>query len=739
MTQIIKSEWLDHCERDVVTFDGREFLFVTSPTEYIGIYLLHKDTIEQLSNFVIKILSQTQGNPGISLKLRVQFQDGYERDVDLNLDTFMSNIDFEWFLRKNFGLRLICEDELPNILNKLVELHSRGQIEFLLREEIPIESDPTRMYCQAIHAGGGAFIEKEYYTPDNPKGKYGYVIQMPTGFFEVSKFIVCLDKKYFRLVKKVKTEYFMGRVIISDDHIVAFNDLPKSFLASDLSLRKYLIKNTDLSFLGHAKFSHWKDVPMCIGYNNYEPEEIILREFGFNEDLSTYYTENLCIEKDKITENDIPMTYETFFGQNKLRFVKQQRDEIDTIKEKLKNDLLKNWDEPQVMYPTIAFTMYPIIYPWLKDLTHNKFFLMLKGASGSGKSRLAFWMQQFYGEFKTFLSWTSTEASLNHVGNITKDSMLVVDDFKKENFRTVSEIKWVMRFIQNYSDVTGRQRASGLTGIAEEKIFRAFMLITAEDVVINQTSTLARGIIIDVTSKELDTSFVDRYNKMSQNFSAVTMDYIQYVLKEIDPKFLRSCYQLNRMHFEQLAKKYDLSRDNQARVIQNFSLLALSWTIFKMYLYNQKIDDADELQVDEDGIFAQCLTEMFLKNFDKIDQRKSYERFQKALWDLAETAKLFVEVKNYAGRKTAIGCYEIINNGIERRVKICVNLNAAYNKVDAFLSNEGGIGTSKETLRQQLIEHNMIREVSSGMISFSSGKKVRGVEWIGEYSEAVFS
>ena len=207
--------------------------------------------------------------------------------------------------------------------------------------------------------------------------------------------------------------------------------------------------------------------------------------------------------------------------------------------EKIKSDVIEkllNWDDPKVMYNALAFSMYPLVYPFLKDRNPNKFYMMLKGPSGSGKSQMSRWFQNFYGDFATLLAWTSTNTSINILGSAFKDALLVVDDLKVQNFRTESEAKSVMITLQNYSDGTGRQRANVDLTIRDQRIINGHLMISAEDLVISETSTIARGVIINVNSKTVKMEEVNELNNISKTFSGIMPYFIQHIINTTDKR-----------------------------------------------------------------------------------------------------------------------------------------------------------------------------------------------------------
>ena len=183
------------------------------------------------------------------------------------------------------------------------------------------------------------------------------------------------------------------------------------------------------------------------------------------------------------------------------------------------------------MCPLISYSLYPVLYPLLKDKNPNKFYLMLKGPSGSGKSQMSKWMQSFYGDFHSLFSWTSTDTSINVTGTAFKDALFAVDDLKQQNFRCENDIKRIQGLIQNYSDGSSRQRSRVDLTLRDERTIKGHLLISAEDLVFAESSTIVRGIIVNVESKPCKKEEISEIDDMAKDFQSFTPYLIQHILK----------------------------------------------------------------------------------------------------------------------------------------------------------------------------------------------------------------
>ena len=270
---------------------------------------------------------------------------------------------------------------------------------------------------------------------------------------------------------------------------------------------------------------------------------------------------------------------------------------------------------------------------------------MLKGPSGCGKTLLAKLNQAFYGDFKTLSSWSSTVTAISVAGNAYKDVLFVVDDFKEQNFITEYKKKEVMTLLQNYGDQNSRGRSNiGLT-LRDEKSINGFLLISAEDLVITEASTVARAIIINMENKKPNFEGVNQLKNISNNFKKFTPYYIKYLLQKNTVMNLGKIFELNTGDFNSIVKKMQLEGNNIARIVNNFALLKTSWDILRLFLFT---NSDKETHYNYDFLFTESLKLLFMENYERVQTQNPEIKFEETLWDLIENKIL---VMNDAGGK----------------------------------------------------------------------------------------
>ena len=604
--------------------------------------------------------------------------------------------------------------------------------EFYDEMEKAIQGHTIKLEPESSEAESNSEVIKANYKAVFKEDKIGFYQLDSSGEIQISNFVIEFDK-WVKTKRNGETlSYFTGKIFIDKEQI-PFD----RFHASNLSEQSALIKFIENLCGPKAMiFDTTKKLISAIKSINQDVPLYEEKEFGYNETLDNYITEELVITKQEFQAIKTPIKYSDNWGSNRLGFNLVSADEMKKIKSDIIEKLL-NWDDPKIMYNALAFSTYPLVYPFLKERNPNKFYLMLKGPSGSGKSQMSRWFQNFYGDFATLLAWTSTNTSINILGSAFKDALLVVDDLKVQNFRTESEAKSVMITLQNYSDGTGRQRANVDLTIRDQRIINGHLMISAEDLVISETSTIARGVIINVNSKSVKMEEVNELNNISKTFSGIMPHFIQHIIKTTDKikvqKIYDNAYQWLLKH--PLISDPGISKDNLPRILNNFASLKVSWEILSEFLFSElSVYEKEEY----DATFNHNLVSLLRENIDRINSYKPEIIFETRLWEMLEDGTFYLErispdggrtIPN--GRSKLIGHYTIDES---KNVKIILQLSTIIREIKGRTEN---FAISEDTLRIKLLNEKKIKTTPSGRFSIN-GFKARGVSWIGDFPKNLF-
>ncbi len=347
------------------------------------------------------------------------------------------------------------------------------------------------------------------------------------------------------------------------------------------------------------------------------------------------------------------------------------------------------------------------------------------------------WFQSFYGKFQTLLPWTSTDTSINIVGSAFKDALFAVDDLKMQNFRSDNDAKKVMSIIQNYSDGTGRQRANIDLKLRDERIIQGHLLISAEDLVVTESSSIARGIVISVNSKKVKFDKLSEINEASDEFSSFTPHFIQYILSNYDEVKVEEIFSdaIKFIQNHPHVKDPNISQDNLPRMINNFTALKTSWQVLSDFLF---IGKPDKQKYQE--IFDKNLILLLLDNIERISSYKSEVVFEQSLWEMLENGTFSLTKVlpngdydsfsiNYKSKN--IGYYSEDKSG---NINLVLQLSSALREMKKVIPN---FAISEDTLKIKLMNDNKIKVNPSKKVSLN-GKKISGVQWVGHIPKSIF-
>lgn len=555
-------------------------------------------------------------------------------------------------------------------------------------------------------------------------GYYSERTEIP---IRISNFYVNLFKCNKGCRDKGPFAYYEGEVVLPDNVRISFDSLPASHFAEPSSLHKYIENLCGPKAIIHGSL---RELVKAIKLFNMNAEEFEEREFGYNDELTSYYTGNMIIGADGISEKNTPIKFSENWGNNKLGFKATGTKSLEEIKNSIIEKLLE-WDKPEIMCPLLSYSLYPVIYPFLKDKNPNKFYLMLKGPSGSGKSQMSKWMQSFYGDFHSLFSWTSTDTSIHVTGMAFKDAVFAVDDLKQQNFRSENDIKKIQGLMQNYSDGSSRQRSMVDLRLRDERTIKGHLLISAEDLVFAESSTIARGVIIGVESKPCKKHELSEIDDMAKDFQSFTPYLIQHILKNCDKAKVAKIFDESHDWISNQSEinDSDISHDNLPRLKNNFAAIKTSWTILSEFLYSEKFGSEQFTEI----FFNESLIKLLLENIKRISDFRPDAVFESALWEMLENGTFTLQKVLNNGNLSpvdyssiVVGHYYINPNNDPRLV---INIRTALRELIKRIPN---FSISADTLISKFKTDGKIAVNPSGKASLNS-QKVRGVYWIGEF------
>lgn len=565
----------------------------------------------------------------------------------------------------------------------------------------------------------------EFYLVKDPNS-LGYYIKgdkrLPN---RMTNFIVEIIKQIKYPDEKSSQTVYSGRIILADDS-EAFEYLPNDTICNAKELEKFIGNACGIK----AKFLKSTSLlPVAIRDFNNNIECIKACDLGYNNDFTKYNTTNMVISADKIIEQENIILHREEFQTVQPSFGKCEKNEIPSYY----NSYIEKMISSENAFPNLVaffFSFIPLIYPFLKNKASNKPFLMLFGPSGCGKSTTVKLMLEMYGSTNSLFNCSSTMTGLTITGNALKDILFGIDDLKIQNFSNPQDKNKFMTMLQNYGDGSSRSRSSVDLTLKKDRPIQSTLMICAEDNILSEASTIARGIIVEMKNIVSDRSILGELTGLSKKMNAAIPHFIQHLLNKRD--CLLESFNQSQIEIDEIIRNKNLTGDNRERMINNFALLKTSFEVVSGFFSTEENNDYNSSLKD---FFNKNFAELFEKNLHRVQENKVDEVFESTFWALIENNRIWLEnfnSRNSFSRK--VGEYRIYNDS----VKIVLNLKNAHDEVDRYLSaTSSGLG-SIENLKKLLIQNNKIRNTPSGKISFSENYSVRGVEWIGDYPKSYF-
>ncbi len=166
------------------------------------------------------------------------------------------------------------------------------------------------------------------------------------------------------------------------------------------------------------------------------------------------------------------------------------------------------------------------------------FALFIVGATGTRKTEAAAIAQSFFGQSfngkNLPCNWSSTANAIEKLTFLTKDVLVVIDDYLPgDNPRQMnSKADRIFRALGNRA---GRQRMTADTNFHKEYYPRALIVSTAEDVPSGQSLT-GRMLVLEIAEGDVELNVLTELQKLSSQgvFNGVMYEYLKWLVPQID-------------------------------------------------------------------------------------------------------------------------------------------------------------------------------------------------------------
>jgi hypothetical protein len=360
----------------------------------------------------------------------------------------------------------------------------------------------------------------------------------------------------------------------------------------------------------------------------------------------------------------------------------------------------------------------------------------LTAPTGSHKTGLACAVLSLMGSFMPDHptdTWTSTANSVQKLGWHLKDTVMLLDDYKRANIKAEK----VTQLVQNYGDGIGKGRLNSNSELRATYPIRSVIISSGEDQPEGEASTLARILTVDLAKGAVHLGHLTRLQgKDGPYLHLLTIAYLQWLLAQGDlgdePRTLHQ-----RTRTAVLAKLNDAQHaTNPGRVASNVAALFVAWTLCCRFLVAQ----GHWTQARADAWRQQAKTDLLAlakRQLDLTTGERYSNLFLEAVQGLLVSGKA---VLIHADRETPTMEPGQVVIGAHAPDGLYLVVETTYNEVSKATRAAGGtVGYSKKALGQLLHQDGLLL-VDEKLPSYTVQKRINGVRvWCWRLHPAVLA
>jgi hypothetical protein len=327
----------------------------------------------------------------------------------------------------------------------------------------------------------------------------------------------------------------------------------------------------------------------------------------------------------------------------------------------------------------------------------------LYAPTGSHKTALTCAVMSLVGEFvpdSPTDTWTSTHNYIQRLGWHLKDTIMLLDDFKRAHIKPEK----VTQLVQNYGDGTGKGRLNSYSEVRATYPIRGVLISSGEDQPEGEASTMARILSIDLQKGVVDLEKLTRLQTTDAPYLHIlTIDWLQWLVQHESGAGHRELHQSTRAAI--LAKLREVQHaTNPGRVASNVAALYVAWSVFCRFLlerryWTQEQVDAQLMQV------KTVLYKLAQQQLELTTHERASNLFIEAVQSLLASGKavLFDSERTISAEpgQTVIGMRD--------RESIYLIAETTYNEVSKATRATGGqVGYTKHALGKMLQQDGVL-------------------------------
>jgi hypothetical protein len=375
---------------------------------------------------------------------------------------------------------------------------------------------------------------------------------------------------------------------------------------------------------------------------------------------------------------------------------------------------------------------------WRAVLGPADFSLYVAGPSGVGKTELAALVQQHWGAALNSRAlpsqWQSTTNSLEHVGSVTRDAVLVTDDFAPgDGGRDAAALyQAAARVLRAQGNQTGRQRLTRDGQLATTRSPGCLRVATGEDLP-RGASILARILVLEVSPGEMDLKHLTPFQQDAEDgrYAAALSGYVRWLAGD----FGRLRQEFRRRARQRREELHEASR--HGRIADIRAQLEASYDVFLSFVSETGARSSAECAALREQARA-VFEELAKQQAAHVAQLEPTARYLELLREaLASGAAYLVDREGNPPSQAGAWGWRRAGGGDWRPNGRCVGYldneelyllpQAAYDVAHELLRADGDtLGVNERQLRRRLFERGLLRSTSEGRATYAVQRTLVG-------------
>lgn len=290
-----------------------------------------------------------------------------------------------------------------------------------------------------------------------------------------------------------------------------------------------------------------------------------------------------------------------------------------------------------ITIPILAHTFLSVLIEKFKfEEIEPKYLLWVYGVSGSFKTALTVVVLSFFGSFSSPpATFNDTAAAMEKKAYLTKDSLLLVDDFYPSSSQAEARTKAGLAnaLIRKYGDRITRSRSTSNLTLAKNYLPRGNLMCTSENLLTGY-STNSRMLCIEMLRGDVNPEKLTELQNNKDMLACFMMDFIEYVAENIMNN--------EAITFKEKFLDYrDKSQNSNhhKRFAEAIACLQIGWETLLDYLkYINFVDEKSHQEYCNEGF--QIFMDLAKKQNDLVENDDISDKFMSALKELIDTNQI---------------------------------------------------------------------------------------------------